>query len=551
MTDEFRVLYPDIVQTVDMRFVWFKSDIMCSETAVDYARPGFGSADIEPLGAGRGVPFDTRKVPRSEPYEAVRTFQVAEEPDHVLVLRGYAFLVTRQWLVDTFDFFYFLGDDDVRQASAEPACVTQLPVCMTRTAAFDAWAFLVAIERATPLWDACDGIVVAAMWADFLGYKKRDGLSPYSPTAALYCTFASVAMDFYRRVYAPDRSARRAGAVRLHLQFLTEARDEAEQRFLAELVPLIEVARFANDEMHRMSRQAATTGCRGEEAEEDASAAAVREIDRMFQRLRDVPAKVWGGRATEDDAAAARLRGFNGLILTNPLPEIPPQTFIDWAVANGFYELLTAVDGVWSGGSLLRLIIETRRGAPLDATQLRAWDGSDIDVFVHVSKLHQLGLWANLYGHRFVRVDKEPKSTLFLTSTSSPCVLNIVPVKTSPRRMMEQFDIPLCTFAVDSQGRLMCTGAALASLVSSTAFIRGVDQDTSWGAGDARARYQGRIAKYMARGFLPVPCAAHVLAPPGETGYFYNQVGEEHLTFLDQWFANKRKRLRTDESSCQ
>jgi len=547
MTDGVQVLYPDIVQRWD---VWCESDIRCSETAVDYARPDFASADITPLHPRRCVRFHIRRHVTRELCEAVRTFQIAENPDHVLVLRGYAFLVTRRWLVGTFDFFHFLADDVVRKASAEPACVTQLPVCMTPNAAFDAWAFLVAIERATPFWNAADGLVVAAMWADFLGYKKWDGLSPYSPTAAMHCTFPSVAEDFYRRIYAPRRSAGRAEALFLHLRFLTEARDEAERRFLAELMPLTDVAKFASEEMRRMAPRAATTGSRDEEVDEDSDAPAVRMIDRVFQGVRDAPAERPGGRASEDKAAAARLRGFNGLILTNPLPEIPPQTFIDWAVANGFYELLTAVDGVWGGGSLLRLLIETRRGAPLDATELPAWDGCDIDVFVHVTKLHQLGLWANLYGHRFIRIDKEPKSTLFLTSTSFPCVLNIVPIKTSPSRMMSQFDIPLCAFAVGGDGRLMCTGAALASLVSSTAFTRGHDWGACWGLiGDARARYEGRIAKYMARGFEPIPCAAYVMAPSQETGCFYNQVDEEYLTFLNQWFAKKHKRPRVQESS--
>jgi hypothetical protein len=45
-----------------------------------------------------------------------------------------------------------------------------------------------------------------------------------------------------------------------------------------------------------------------------------------------------------------------------------------------------------------------------------------------------------------------------------------------------------------------------------------------------------------------VPCAAYVLDPP-EKGYFYSEVGEEYLTFLDQWFAKKRKRPRVQESS--
>jgi hypothetical protein len=546
MTDEVPVLYPDIVERLE---AWFKSDIMCSETAVDYARPDFGSADITPLDPRRCVSFDTPTELTRHQYKAVRTFQVAEKPDHVLILHGYAFLVTKRWLIDTFDFFHFLADDVVRVASAEPACVTQLPVYMTSSATLDAWAFLAAIERAAPFWGTADGTVVAAMWADFLGCKKRDGLSPYSPVAALRCTFPIIAMDFYRRIYAPHSSAGRAGALRLHLRFLTEARDEAERRFLAELMPLTEIARFASEEMRRMAPKAATTGSGDDEAEEDSDAPAARPLRRRVAQPLTQPADRAGGLAAEDKAAAAHLREFNEMVLADPLPEIPPRTFVDYAVANGFYELLTAVDGLWSGGSLLRLLIETHRGVPLDATELPAWDGCDIDVFVDVTKLHRLGLWANLYGHRFIRLVKEPRSTLFLASTSFPCVLNIIPTKTPPSRMLSLFDIPLCAFAVGGDGRQVCTGAALASLVSSTAVLSAADCP-AWGdvPGYAKERHRRRVAKYTARGFPPVPCAAYVLDPP-EKGYFYSEVGEEYLTFLDQWFAKKRKRPRVQESS--
>jgi hypothetical protein len=255
----------------------------------------------------------------------------------------------------------------------------------------------------------------------------------------------------------------------------------------------------------------------------------------------------------EDQADLEALCVFAEAILHDPLPEIPSQTFVHWAVAHGFYELLTAVDGVWAGGSVLRLIMETRRGAPLDAAEQRAWKDSDIDVFVHVSDLYRLGQWADLYGSRFVRVDKEPRSVLFLASTTSPYVLNIVPVKWAPTTVVRHFDIPLCGFAVGADGRLMCTGGALASLVSGTILARPSPGEGPTGIGrDEETGYRDRLVKYAARGFTSVPCPIPNFVPLPAARCFYGQVDEQCMTFVDRWFGTPgHKRARAGAQSLE